>query len=87
LTEVAFVDQPPPAVRFEAGVMQPLANFRDPHLPLVLAREVHGDGDQINVNAHASVHDIPRFPPSFRMCDGHRQGRRQRGSLDPHSRA
>jgi hypothetical protein len=84
LTKVALVDQPPAAVRLETGVMQPLADLRDAHLPLVLARQVRRDRDQINVNADASAHDLPRFPPfiqdvrrpqarasSARNLDGH----------------
>jgi hypothetical protein len=62
LTEIALLDQPPAAMRLEAGVTQPLADFRDAHRALVLVRKVGGDRNQINVNAHASVHDIPRFP-------------------------
>ena len=47
----------------EAGVKQPLANFLDEHLPLVLARQVRGDRNQIDVDAHASVHDFLASPP------------------------
>ena len=72
LTEIALVDQPPAAVGLEAGVTQPLANVRDAHLSLVLAREVRGDRNQINVDAHARVHDLPRMghnPAAFYRTD------------------